>query len=285
MASGFVIEEGKWGPKLVVIGKWSPSIQRYATAERIRELELNHGKGWERGELSFLADLPFLGSFSVTDLVINDISPIHHLTSLKSLTVYTYCKTEIDFTKFPRLEECVLEWRPRAKSLFQCKTLKRLFLNSYKGKDTDGFAGLPNLEWLEVGNGPVQSLKGLGTLKKLKHLQIFLMRKLESLEGLEGLSALEDLEVSGCRKIQSIEPLTSLSKLRRLQVGNCGDIETIRPVEKLKRLEFFWFYDTNVLDGDLSPLLKLKHLTDINFKNSKRYEYTREEMRRLLSEG
>ena len=39
----------------------------------------------------------------------------------------------------------------------------------------------------------------------------------------------------------------------------------------MKKLEFFSFYGTDVLDNDLSPLL---HIPKVSFKNKKEYNYS-----------
>ena len=226
-------------------------------------------------DLSFLKALPFLEGFNITDRLIDDISPIHELHHLRYLAIYTYCKTEIDFLQFPVLENCVIEWRPKAKSIFNCKTLKELFINCYKGKDTNDFGNLTNLEWLAFGNGPVRSLNGLSTLRKLKHLEIFLLRKLESLEGLEDLTSLEYLDVNTCKAITSIEPVRHLVNLKTFFFNNCGDIESLTPLAELEHLKDIWFAEsTNILDGDLSPLKRLNLKRKSAFKNRKHYSHT-----------
>ena len=85
--------------------------------------------------------LPGLKSFEIFDFNIRDIQPIHHLHKLRRLGVTTYCSTRIDFTVFPELENCGLEWRPKAISLFECVTLKGLFVNRYSGKDNAKLLG------------------------------------------------------------------------------------------------------------------------------------------------
>ena len=87
----------------------------------------------------FLSAVPHLEAFEIIDWKIDDITPIHYLLKIKSLKVSTYCKTEIDFLRFPDLEECSLQWRAKAKSLFKCKDLRTLFLNRYTGQDTARF--------------------------------------------------------------------------------------------------------------------------------------------------
>jgi hypothetical protein len=182
---------------------------------------LNIAKGWRESDgLSFLPELPFLRSFEILDLGIKDISPIHILGNLRRLHITTYCSTPIDFSKFPYLESCGLEWRPKSESLFDCITLTELFVNRYKGKDTDSFSRLVNLESLKVLNGPVASLHGLRTLTKLRSLRIALFRRLTSLSGIETLASLENLLIQTCRKISNIDEVGSLANLQFLNLDS-----------------------------------------------------------------
>jgi len=252
----------------------------------IKELYLNSAKGWKGKELSFLATVPDLVVFSLIDFTIDDISPIHVLHSLRRLEIFTYCKTEIDFSKFPILEECSLEWRPKAKSIFACRTLKRLFLNKYSGKDTSNFSELVNLESLSIANSPIESIHGLWNLSELKFLGLYNLRKLKTLNGIENLINLEGLEVNGCRALSSIEGVKYLTKLRKLHFCNDGDIESIKPLERLQQLEEVLFYDsTNVIDGDLSPLTQLKHLRNVSFQNQPHYSHEIAELQRKIEAG
>ena len=123
----------------------------------VAEIELNHAKGWRGDTLDFLAAFPQLRSLKIIDLTIPSVEPIHVLGELRALEeVITYCKTELRFAAFPHLEECALEWRPKATSLFDCRTLKKLFVNRYRGKDTVPFGRLKALESLAILNAPIE---------------------------------------------------------------------------------------------------------------------------------
>ena len=245
---------------------------------RIVDLELNVAKGWRGRDLSFLAKLPQLESFTIIDLKIPSVSPIHFLCKLRRLDVQTYCQTEIRFSIFPALEECALEWRPQAISLFERTTLKKLFVNRYDGRDVVPFGHLANLESLAILNAPVEHLDGLNSLKRLRSLRLANLKRLTSLAGIEGLGDLEELEIHTCRGIGSIEEVGFLSRLQKLQLNNDGDIESLKPLERLNELMWVGFYEsTNILDGDLSPLIRQKNLTRVSFKNRRHYSHRREE--------
>ncbi|MBI3837751.1 MAG: hypothetical protein HY288_07435 [Planctomycetia bacterium] len=272
------LQNGAYGNRATVTASWSEPIERYLKDHELVELELNMAKGWVGKDLAFLKNLPGLKSFEILDLHIRDIEPIHCLHKLLTLGITTYCSTPIRFSEFPQLRECALEWRQEAESLFDCKTLTKLFVNRYSGLTTDVFARLTNLEHLTILNSPVHNLHGLSALTKLKSLRLGNLRRLESLAGLETLCNLEDLEVHTCKRIGSVEQIGHLTRLRRLNLNNDGAVESLRPLNNLKLLEMVVFYEsTNILDGDLSPLLRQKHLSRVSFKDRRHYSNRRKE--------
>jgi hypothetical protein len=74
-----------------------------------------------------------------------------------------------------------LEWRPKAASLFDCATLKKLFVNRYKGRDVSDFGRLVSLESLAILNAPIANLHGFKPLEELRSLRLAtaLKRRLE----------------------------------------------------------------------------------------------------------
>ena len=205
--------------------------------------------------MSFLLfAVPHLEAFEIIDWKIDDITPIHYLPKLKSLKVSTYCKTEIDFLRFPDLEECSLQWRAKAKSLFKCKDLRTLFLNRYTGQDTASFSGLVGLQSLSLANSPVRDLDGLRTLKRLSFLGLYRLRKLESISGLSDLTSLETLELNVCRRVRNIDGIVKLHRLKRLELCDDGDLDSLAGIESLQSLESFFFDgSTNIVNGDYLP--------------------------------
>ena len=275
---GIELEHGEYGLRAVITSPWRVDFGKYLATSGIRELELNDGKGWRGSDLSFLTDLPHLSSFKIIDLEIRSVEPIHVLHELLALEVITYCNTEIKFSAFPVLQDCSLEWRSRATSLFDCRTLKKLFINSYDGRDVDAFARLTELESLAILNAPVENLLGLSDLTKLKSLRLANLKCLRSLAGIERLVNLEELDIHTCPRIGSIDEVSHLSRLRKLYLNNDGKIESLKPLAKLTQLESVLFYEsTNIVDGDLSPLLRQQQLTNISFRNRRHYSHSREE--------
>jgi len=276
---GYTVEDdGHGSEKFVVRGVWQERFAEIMIERGITGLQLNYAKGWQGGSMEFLKELDFLEYFGFTPVGDENISDIHHLHNLKILDFYDRSKTEIDFSNFPNLEQCYLEWRPNAKSLFDCTSLKYLYLNVFKGKDSRVFENLVNLETLKIANGPLPDIKGLKGLKKLRKLALYNLRKLTSLDGLEDLSNLEIVDIDGCRYFDHIEQIKKLKELRVLDLVDCKYIRSIAPLKGTKKLESFLLSgDTIVVDLDFSPLLKLPKLHSVGVPDREIYYPNRDE--------
>lgn len=280
MNKNYEIDKGKYSKRFVPCSCWEDSFTNYIINNKITELGLNYAKGFEGDNLDFLEKLTHLKVLNYINHFIDDLSPIHNLSLLRSLSINSYDNSEINFTKFPYLEHCFLEWRPRAKSLFNCKFLKYLHIEHYKDKSTEKFSNLTNLEKLCIGNSPINDLSGFEKLKKLKFLGLYLLRKLEKLDGLEKLEWLEELEIDGCKKIYDLEPLGKLINLRCLSLCNDGKLKSLLPIKKMKNLEVCFFYDETIIeDGDLYVLWNMKNLKDVAFAKRRHYTHDANQIR------
>lgn len=278
MMTEIEFENGKYGVRAILKSEWSERIAREIQIRQCLELEVNHAKGWSGEDLSFLSACPLLKALKIIDFKIKSVEPIHQLHELCSLEVMTYCNTMLEFSAFPKLEDCALEWRPKAESLFNCEKLTHLFVNRYSGKNLASFSRLVNLESLAILNAPIESLEGIASLKNLRFLRLANLKKLQSLAGIEALAKLEELEVNTCKHIVSINEVGALVNLRNLHLNNDGEIASFKPIDAIKHLESVIFYEsTNIMDGDLSPLIRQKNLSHVSFQNRRHYSHKREE--------
>lgn len=279
MSMAFILEHGVYGPRVTVTGPWTPDIAVYMRREGVRELYLNHARGWSGTTLDFLETVPDLIAFSILDFTIKDVTPIHRLAALRSLEVSTYCSTGIDFRRFPELESCVFYWRGGSESLFERATLQHLFLHRYDASSSEPFARLTALQDLSVANSDLREVEHFAVLKNLKFLGLYNLKKLTSLRGLGELGQLEALEVNGCKAIERIDELASLVHLRRLQLNDDGAIASLNPLRSAVDLEEVLFYEsTDIADGDLAPLVALPRLRNVSFQNRRHYSHKREDI-------
>lgn len=279
MNTSFTVESGVFGPRVVLTGPWRSEVADYMRREQIRELYLNHARGWKGEHIEFVRELPDLLGFGIIDFLIKDVSPVHALHQLKVLELSTYCKTPIDFTEFSFLEQCVFYWRRGSDTLFDVKRLKRLFLHRYNASSSAQISQLRNMERLEVANAVIEEVEGLGELLRLQMLGLYSLGRLKTLRGIERLSGLVSLKVNGCKNIQNIDPIRGLHSLRCLELNDNGKLASLAPVENHAALERVLFYgSTYIEDGDLTVLLSLPLLQAVSYKNRRHYSHRREEI-------
>lgn len=275
-------EQGKFGVKATIKTKWKDSLIDLLVNRDIRELELNIGKGWRGKNIEFLKELPHLRSLVIGDLTLELIEPIHYLHELIELELETYSDSPVNFNAFPKLTSCWFEWIKGSDSLFDCRNLKSLGVNNYKKKSSEPFSRLMKLEQLALLNSPVEDLAGLFELKHLKELRIARLSKITDLGQISLLKELKILDIGTCKGIRSVSEVFFLGKLKALFLSNIGDIETLRGIESLTELEQLIFDEsTNIVDGDLSPILSLKRLKKISFQNRRHYTHRREDFGKL----
>jgi hypothetical protein len=277
MKRDWLIENCAAGKRMTMLGPWSVAAEDAFLREGATGLYLNHAKGWRGKELSFLLRLKErITWLSIIDFLIEDTSEVNSLANLRSLDLNTYCRTPIDFLRFPLLTNCYLEWREGAASVFEHRGLKSLFINKLPDRDMSRVKRLIGLESLSLASPGLASLSGIESLAALQFLGIYVARRLTSLAGLEGLQRLTGLEITDCPKIGSLTPLASLRDLQELNVSNDGKIDSFAPLEGLDKLEWVLFTEsTNVLDGDLSVLARLKSLKGVAFMERKHYSHRR----------
>lgn len=277
-------EEGLFGTKATIKGTWHDSFLKMIIEKDVKELELNDGKGWKGENIDFVTSLPNLKSLIIIDFSIKSIEAIHSLNGLIKLQLSTYSKKPINFNAFPNLVECGFEWIRGSESLFECSGLIALGINRYDDTNSTSFSKLVHLKKLTIMNSKIENLKGLAILSHLNYLSISNLKNLTSLHGLQNLHELEELEIQRCKGISTISEVLQLTKLKRLLLIDLGDIASIKGIENLTELREFLFYEsTNIIDGDLLPIKKLKNLNKISFQNRKLYSHKREDFGKLYT--
>ena len=162
----------------------------------------------------------------------------------------------------------------------EISSLKELKMEGIKDFSFNKIRALENLNRVDVDQMNLKNLTGIEKLKNLKKLHIQYARSLERLDGILQLKKLSFVRLISCPKITDISELaespaitrldlenikncdlTKLCKLKTLEslyLDNCGSVPSLKFIEGLSNLKYFSFIDTNILDGDLRPCLKLK---------------------------
>ncbi len=257
----------------VLQGDWSDQCLKVFERKRLKAIDLNISKGWTR-DISFIGKLERLRYISILTDYIRETAPLYECPNIKGLHLSGTLKDSVDLSKFPDLEELSICWSNKVHSLFQCQKLRELYIDKYKpqSRDLSDFGNLPNLESLRLDIPTIDRIGQIGCLEKLKKIKIAMATKLVSIDGIEALKSLERLELDTCRKIEDFSILGELTNLRHLDISNNGKIEDIRFVKNLKKLKEFYFAETtDIVAGDLSPVLSLPKLKYAGFQERRHY--------------
>jgi len=212
--------------------------------------------------LSFLVQFEFLKALDVTSLHNYDFNFLERLTNLKKLSINTEGNNEIDLSNQTNLEYLVIQWRKgKIKGLEHCQRLQTLALIEYKEQDFLPISTLHHLRHLRVKTASVKTLDGLANLPLLEDIFLGYCRHLRSIEAINGRKYLRSVVIDLCGKIEDFDSLSDLPQMEELSLIDCKDIRSISFVRNFPLLRMLRLTgNTNVVDGDLTPTLRIKEV-------------------------
>lgn len=275
----------KWKEELQLIiesGKLSKYLNYIKSKDFIdyKGIIISKDAGYKENNLNFLKEIPFIKSIWITD-DISDISGIYNLEKLESLA-FAENKQLIDLSKFIYLKEFSCDWNKNIKNLETCKNLQKLIIGKFN-PEKKSIIELPPLEQLielTIIQSTINDLNGLNRYKKLKKLELSFLPKLEYLEGLD-IHSLEYLELSSCKKIKNHLYVQRLKNLKTLKMNRCGVAQSINFIKKMPKLNTATFVETNIADGDMTPLFNLKY---VGFTDMKHYSHKLSQVNEIIKE-
>lgn len=224
-------------------------------------------------DLSFLAEFPLLLYLELVGDTRVNTPLLDGLQNLRGLYLESP-GAGVDFACFPELEVFSGGWHAGHRNFARARELRRLRLRNFRPQaaDLSDLAHLTRLEDLELTQTTVTSLAGLETLEDLRYLEVVTASKLASLDALASPGCgVRELTLSKAKSIPSYRPLASVSHLRRLKLSSCASMPDLRWTAGLNRLDLFTFVETDVADGDLTPLLGLPRLRSVGTLDKRHY--------------
>ncbi|WP_268846591.1 hypothetical protein [Flavobacterium aestivum] len=154
----------------------------------------------------------------------------------------------------------------------------------YKGISFDLLPKSEKLLYLEINSANFKDFIGVKKYGNLKRLELHYCTKLENDLGLSSLkNTLEFLHINQSKKIKLSKELSQLKKLKVLCLNNCGPLENLIFLNDFPNLIDFRFVNTDVLDGDLSPILKHPTLRTVSFSDKRHFNYKNDEIKLALN--
>ncbi|MBI3946073.1 MAG: leucine-rich repeat domain-containing protein [Armatimonadetes bacterium] len=265
----------------------TPANKEEALAEFRRAGELGKYSGLRVSgiaDLSFLKGFPRLLYLEVVNQERVDTRQLDGLTNLRGLRLESP-GAGIDFARFPLLEVFVGDWRPDNRNIHRSRELRQIRAWHFRPRSLDlaDLAGATRLEWLELTQTNIASLSGVETLADLRYLHVSYAPQLQALDALAaGHSGIRELGLGNARRVPSYLPIASLGHLRRLQLSSCAPMPDLKWTRGMDSLDFFSFVQTDVQDGDLSPLLSLPRLAYVGTMDKRHYNYKCDRLNELL---
>lgn len=139
------------------------------------------------------------------------------------------------------------------------ETIEELIIRESSGFVFSDLESIPSLKKITLIQVKLDKLDGVGAFNCLRELKIDYCSKLTDVSALKDCHSLEVLEFEGCKHISDVSCLSSLKNLRELRLINCGEIPSLKFIEEMDRLKFLAFINTNVIDGDLTPCMRLEY--------------------------
>lgn len=267
----------------------TPENKEASLAEFAHEGELGKYRGLRVSgisDLSFLKKFPLLLYLEVLDQKKVNSRPLDGLSNLRGLRL-EMPGAGLDFGCFPELEVFVGDWHPDNSNLNRCQELRQIRAWKFKprSKDLSDLTGVTRLEQLAVTQSDLTSLAGVEALEDLRYLDVAYVPKLESLTALSKCGVgIRELDITNARNVRNYKPIASLQKLRNLRISYSAPMKNLKWTAGLNNLDSFSFVDTNVEDGDLSPLLKLPKLRYVGSMNKKHYSHNCDDLNEVLNQ-
>lgn len=244
--------------------------------DRIEGVGLSPHKGYKLSDLAFLEDYPDVAGVAVPYAEKIDLGDLSRLRNLKYLSI-SGSRQELDLGIFEKLEELRVEWHPKLHMPPRFSELRELLLTGYKTKtrDLSALPEIPNLTRLELVQGNVERLEGIQRFPKLQSAEFSYMKDLKDISAVRKAGGLTDLRFATCKAVEDFSVTKSMPNLRTLRIIDCGKLPSIAFLNEIPRLEEFRFVKTRIVDGDLTPLLRLKR---VGFLPTKGYSHTPEQI-------
>ncbi len=166
-------------------------------------------------------------------------------------------------------------------SLNEHMTGSYFIVNNYKPKDKcfNNYPAISTAIYLEFTFANVRSFQGISKLGPIKRLELHYCTKLEIDKGLSEIADdIEWLHINQSKKFTAIDDLFHLRNLKVLCLNNCAPLENLKFLKAFPELVDFRFVDTNVIDGDLTPLTEHPSLLNVGFLDKRHYNLKKKDL-------
>ena len=164
--------------------------------------------------------------------------------------------------KFKDLKRLSLEGQSNGiETIKKISNLEKLAFRSITLENLELLRTLPNLWSFELRLGGTKDLTGLESAKKLKYLEIWMVRGLSRLDSLGQLESIQYLFLQDLKNVRKLPSLKKLKKLRRVHLEGMKGLRDLKPIADVQSLEsLFILSGDNLNVNDFLPFVGHKKL-------------------------
>ncbi len=180
----------------------------------------------------------------------------------------------VNWKKLPTKIKLSGEWQEIKSDDFSQIEYLTVWHHKSKEKTFENLPLAPKLKYLEINWSGSISLLGLEKFGNLKRLELHRCSKLESIETICNLkSHIEYIHINMSKNIYDHSKIKCCENLNTLCFNACGTIADLDFLKKLKKLKDFRFVKTNILSGDLTPIIEHPSIVTTGFTNKRHYSH------------
>lgn len=245
----------------------------YTIENKIDSISINTANGYQKKNIEPYCSWEHILKLKVYLTVLDfDFSCINKMKWLEELFLHPiYIENyKFNFDTLINLKSINIDWNKNLIGLDKLKNLNTLHYAKYKGGN-NLFVNYPDLEDLGLTQGNHKDLEMLKSFKKLKKLYLAYIPSIKDSFGLKYIyDTVEEIDIEACNNLVIEEHLPHFKKLKLLRLESKNDLKDLKWVEKLPNLEFLALGNTNVVDGDFTPVKDIKY---VSMSSKKHYNY------------
>jgi hypothetical protein len=280
---GFIIRENANGPYISIETNNFEEGINFVKENRLEQIQLKGSITKDVHNIDFKLFESIsnqLKTLSISDLnskisVIQNPDSLYKLRELKTFFINQKIDFNIDFSLFESLTQAGLVYSPKILNLPKASRIETLVITSgYPQKDLIFISSIISLKTLHIYKSSVlENIKGVEKLANLEDLKLAFNTKLNNIEAVNN-SGVQKLQIEKCKSLNDFSFLKNNVSIKELFIDELDSIEFITTMANLEKINFW-----NNKDGDMTPLLKAKGLSQINFfPDKKHYSHTLKEI-------
>lgn len=167
--------------------------------------------------------------------------------------------------------------------LADCQTLT-VWHHFSKERNLGNLPEIKSLRYLIINFTNAESLKGIEKYPNLEKLELYYVIKLKNINDIISHQNINLLSIMKAKKVDDFSVIGKLKNIETLRICDCGDIPDLDFISDMNELKSISFVGSNVVNGDMSPLLNhFPPLEFVGFNNKRHYSHSRESICKQLN--